>query len=192
MSCMLMHRFPLPGPFQPAMRMGTAGVNNWIYSFMRQFILPVFLVLSIPLAAQAEVECTDRPECWPEGSAMHTGLLLARQLEQAEALLARQHDALLKLVTVSAHGDSRLLNALGAQQAAWLNYRGEECELIGALTGAGGSWPSTYALRCKLNHTEQRLRRVRSAFRCVSNMPPEQRVWDQNRCLQQLAPLTNK
>lgn len=163
---------------------------------MRSFLLPTLLALSTPLMAFAEVECTNRPECWPEGSSMRTGLLLARQVQQTEELLASTHDELIALVASSVNGeihvDQRLLGALKSQQAAWLKYRDEECELIGALTGSGGTWPSTYASRCEANHAEQRLRRVRSAMRCVQRIPAERRLFEQNACLQQLAPLTNK
>ena len=163
---------------------------------MRKIYLLFFVVTSIPTLAFAEVQCTDRPECWPEGSSMHTGLLLVQQQNSAEKLLASKHEELVKLVSSSsAEGvrvDERLLAALKTQQAAWLRYRTEECELVGSLTGAGGTWPSTYANRCEVNHTDQRLRRVRSAIRCIEKIPNEKRIFEQNNCLQQLAPLTNK
>jgi len=160
-------------------------------------ILRFFLVLSIlPSFAVAQVECTDKPECWPDGSAMRTGLLLVQKQKIAEQLLARKHEELIKLVSSSSAEritmDERLLAALKTQQVAWLKYRDEECELIGSLTGAGGSWPSTYAIECESNHTEQRLRRIRSAIACIEKIPNGNRIFEQNRCLQQLAPLTNK
>ena len=127
---------------------------------------------------------------------MHTGLLLVQQQKATEKLLASTHEELIKLVVSSSTQensvDGRLLSALRTQQAAWLKYRTEECELIGSLTGAGGTWPSTYANRCEVNHTDQRLRRVRAAIRCIERIPGEKRVFDQNACLQQLAPLTNR
>ena len=127
---------------------------------------------------------------------MHTGLLLVQKQQAAEKLLASKHDDLIKLVASSSTSgipvDERLLAALKTQQAAWLKYRTEECGLIGSLTGAGGTWPSTYANKCEVNHTERRLYRVRSAIRCIEKIPSEQRLFEQNNCLQQLAPLTNK
>lgn len=127
---------------------------------------------------------------------MHTGLLLVQQQKAAERLLTRKHGELIKLVSSASSGgigaDERLLAALTTQQAAWLKYRTEECELTGSLTGAGGTWPSTYANRCEANHTDLRLRRVRSAIRCIEKIPYEKRIFEQNNCLQQLAPLTNK
>jgi uncharacterized protein YecT (DUF1311 family) len=127
---------------------------------------------------------------------MHNGLLLVQQQNASEKLLVSKHEELVKLVSSSSteeiRVDERLLAALKTQQAAWLKYRTEECELVGSLTGAGGTWPSTYANRCALNHTDQRLRRVRSAIRCIEKIPNKNRVFEQNNCLQQLAPLTNK
>jgi uncharacterized protein YecT (DUF1311 family) len=127
---------------------------------------------------------------------MHTGLLLVQQRQQMGRRLASKHEELVKLVASSAsgeiHTDERLLAALKTQQTAWLRYRAAECELVGSLTGAGGTWPSTYANQCEVNHTEQRLRRVRSAIRCIRKIPSEKRLFEQNTCLQQFAPLTNR
>ncbi len=163
---------------------------------MRKIFLSFLLLASIPLSAFGEVKCTDRPECWPEESAMHTGLLLVQQLNAVEKLLMSKHDELVRIVSSSSSAeikvDERLLAALKTQQSAWLKYRTEECELIGSLTGAGGTWPSTHANRCEVNHTEQRLGRVRSAIRCIEKIPIEKRLFEQNECLQQLAALTNK
>src|SRR5476649_1238360 len=116
-------------------------------------ILRFLLVLSVlPSLAVAQVECTDKPECWPDGSAMRTGLLLVQKQKTVEQHLARKHGELIKLLSSSSNEritvDERLLVALKTQQVAWLKYRDEECELIGSLTGAGGSWPSTYANEC--------------------------------------------
>lgn len=168
----------------------------WVFTNMRIIFLTLLTLSSIPILAFAEVECTDRPECWPDGSSMQTGLLLVQQQNTVEKLLANEHEELVKLVSSSSTGenpaDERLLAALKTQQAAWLKYRTEECELIGSLTGAGGTWPSTYAKQCEVNHTDQRLRRITSAIRCIEKIPNEKRFFEQNNCLQQLAPLTNK
>jgi len=159
------------------------------------YALLVALVF-IPFFAFANDQCTDRPECWPEGSAMHTGLMLVQRQRAAETVLQKVHNELISLVASSASGevkpDERLLAALRTQQVAWLKYRTEECELIGALTGAGGSWQSTYANRCEVNHTEQRRRRLQSAMQCIKKIPLQDRLFEQHNCLQQLAPLTNK
>lgn len=142
--------------------------------------------------------CTDRPECWPEGSAMHTGLTLVASLQKTSAQLKTMHDELIALLSDSPnyngenYPDSRVISALTAQQISWGKYRSDECELIGSLTGAGGSWPSTYANRCEVNLTEERLRRVNSAIKCIQKIPVENRWMEQARCLQQLAPLANK
>ena len=164
---------------------------------MNSKIFPVLLILWLATnSALAQVECTDKPECWPEGSAMHTGLLVVEKQKNAELSLASKHKELIRLVSSSSVDgitvDERLLAALDTQQVAWLKYRTEECELIGSLTGAGGSWPSTYANQCETNHTQVRLRRIRSAISCIKKISVDKRILEQNRCLQQLAPLTNR
>jgi uncharacterized protein YecT (DUF1311 family) len=164
---------------------------------MRSYLLFLLALTVIPLSTFAEVECSDRPECWPEGSAMHRGLLLVEKQKTLETQLVNKHEELVNLVSSAATPErvwinERLLKALKTQQAAWVKYRSEECELIGSLTGAGGTWPSTYANQCEVNHTELRLRRVRSAIKCIGKISEEKRWFEQNNCLQQLAPLTNK
>lgn len=127
---------------------------------------------------------------------MHTGLLLNQKQNNAEKQMAAKHTELIYLVSSSStdaiHVDERLIEALKSQQAAWAKYRNEECELIGSLTGAGGSWPSTWRAQCVANHTSLRLRRIRSAIACIQKIPNDTRSFEQNRCLQQLAPLTNR
>jgi uncharacterized protein YecT (DUF1311 family) len=158
---------------------------------LRLFLLPALIFPALAMG-QTPGQCTDKPECWPEGSAMHTGLLLHQNQEKIEKQMGAKHAELVDLVSAvdAAHG--RLVEALRSQQAAWAKYRSEECELIGALTGAGGSWPSTWAAQCTANHTDQRLRRIRSAITCIQKIPTDNRAFEQNRCLQQLAPLTNR
>lgn len=142
--------------------------------------------------------CTDRPACWPEGSAMHTGLTLVAGLQKKSAQLKQKHEELIALLSDSPayngekYPDTRVISAMKAQQISWEKYRSDECELIGSLTGAGGSWPSTYANRCDVNLTEARLTRVNSAIRCIKKIPLEDRWTEQASCLQQLAPLANK
>ena len=173
-----------------------AHLKHWASTDMRKIHLLLLALSLIPILAFADDECTDRPECWPEGSSMRNGLLLVQQQNAAEKLLAIKHQELIKLVSSSSteevRVDERLLAALKTQQVAWLKYRTEECELVGSLTGAGGTWPSTYANKCAVNHTDQRLRRVRAAIQCIEKIPNEKRLFEQNNCLQQLAPLTNK
>ena len=157
----------------------------------------IALLVALPLLALANpVDCTDKPECWPEGSAMQMGLLLNQKQEKADKQMAAKHAELVSLAAASSSDstpvDERLIKALTSQQAAWALYRYEECELIGSLTGAGGRWPSTWAAQCVANHTELRLRRIRSAIACIQKIPDDKRFFDQNRCLQQLAPLTNR
>ncbi|ARU26612.1 lysozyme inhibitor LprI family protein [Cellvibrio sp. PSBB006] len=145
-----------------------------------------------------EVQCTDRPECWPEGSAMHTGLVIAEKRRKVSSQLEVKLADLIALLASSPdnngdiYPDSRTISALKKQQPAWDQYATDECELIGSLTGAGGSWPSTYATRCKFNLMEERLRRINSSIKCIQKIPLEKRWLEQSSCLQQLAPLANK
>jgi len=142
------------------------------------------VLVAAPAAAQ--------DDGWPEGSAMHTAGLHVKRRDAAAAVQAKLDARLLKLLseaTFQGYPDDRLITALKAQQAAWANYVPEECELIGAMTGAGGSWPTAYNLRCQANLAEQRVRRTRAAIRCVEASAPDKRMFEQSHCLAQLAPL---
>lgn len=63
---------------------------------------------------------------------------------------------------------------------------------MGALTGAGGSWPSTYAVACELKQTQQHLRQVRAALKCLDKMPVKEHWLEQNRCLSPLIALPQR
>lgn len=132
---------------------------------------------------------------WPEGSAMSVGGLENQRLSIASAELAKLDKRLLTLVSEAQQTspaippDELLIKALKVQQAAWRRYLPDECGLIGDLSGAGGSWPSTYAVRCEANLLEMRVRRTRASIRCLEKMTPAKRRLDQGGCLYQLAPL---
>ena len=153
------------------------------------------LLLTTCALALAAAPATAQEESWPEGSAMHTGGLEVKRRNAASAVLEALNGRLLTLVTEARTQsppippDGRLIKALEAQQAAWKRYVGDECELVGSLSGSGGSWPSAYAVRCEANLAELRVRRTRAAISCIEKMPPATRRLDQNRCLYQLAPL---
>ncbi|WP_375058593.1 lysozyme inhibitor LprI family protein [Zobellella sp. DQSA1] len=124
---------------------------------------------------------------------MHTALLQAEQQQHLDKQLARQHQELVAQVALSAPvGMERVVAALQAQQAAWLNYRREECELVGSLTGAGGTWPSTHAIICEVTLTEQRLGHVQRATQCIERTRNEERTHGQSDCLQPLASLVHR
>ncbi len=144
------------------------------------------MLFTIPNKSVAQDEITD----WPEGSAMHTGLLYKKTHDDSKKSLEKKHKQLIKIVTKNSPDDSRLINAIKAQHIAWLKYYATECEIIGALSGAGGSWPSTYAMGCQANLMDQRLRLVSSAINCINKIPSDKQQSEQNGCLYQLSPFT--
>ncbi|MFX8907101.1 lysozyme inhibitor LprI family protein, partial [Acinetobacter baumannii] len=68
---------------------------------------------------------------------MNSGLTEAEKLEKLDKLLDKRHQELVK--ALGDQVDERLLSALGAQENSWRQFRKDECELVGTLTGAGGS-----------------------------------------------------
>ncbi|MGY0798157.1 lysozyme inhibitor LprI family protein [Lysobacter sp. A286] len=155
--------------------------------------LRTLLVLATAIMV-APVLAQDKRSDWPEGSSMHTGFLMAERRDAAEAQLEQQQARLMALVIGSRtrFPDQRLVSALQSQHAAWLVYRTAECELFGALTGAGGTWPTTHALGCDGQQTEQRVEEVAMAIACIEALPAEEREFSQNACLYPLAPISGE
>jgi hypothetical protein len=107
-----------------------------------------------------------------------------RNLEKRQAVL---------LDLLEAMSDERVVDAVRALHDSWLEYFPQECELFGSLSGAGGSWPSTYAVKCEANLMYRRYRRLGHVVACVERARsdnPVNRQWATNTCLYQLSPLT--
>ena len=163
---------------------------------MRALLLSVLLLITTPYVVAADVECTDRPECWPEGSAMHTGLLRRQAEEKLRTQLQKRHDELVAIISTKqiVNGteyleDQRLVEAVQAQQKAWQQFKDGECELIGSLSTGASTWQSARAVECEMNLTRQRLKRMQHAIRCIQKIEPTERRFNQQTCLFQLAPL---
>ena len=147
---------------------------------LNRFRIAAVLLVAVTGSASAE----DRT--WPPGSAMHTAGLHVQRRDQAARTLKQLEQRLLPLASSPSDGVGP---ALTAQEAAWARYVREECSLVGALTGSGGSWPTAYTLQCQANLTELRVRRTRAAISCIERIPTEQRPFLRARCLNQLTPL---
>jgi uncharacterized protein YecT (DUF1311 family) len=160
---------------------------------MRKILISLFV---LPIACLGAEECTDKPECWPEGSAMHTGLLRRAAEEALRTELQQRHNELMALVStrttekgVEYLDDQRLVEAVAKQQESWEQFKAAECELIGSLSTAASTWQSAKAVECEVNLASQRLNRLREAINCVKRIAPEKRRFEQQSCLYQLAPL---
>jgi uncharacterized protein YecT (DUF1311 family) len=153
--------------------------------------LPFLLLAMFSLACAAAPACTDRPECWPEGSAMRTRLEEAGHADAQQKLLDAEYSALVELVaSARAKGlapESRLLGALTEQQAAWNDFMAKSCELAGVLTGAAPNWQSAWAAKCETAQRERRLGQLREVSGCIRRLPEDRRLFEQEQCLRQLA-----
>jgi uncharacterized protein YecT (DUF1311 family) len=163
---------------------------------MKTVTLLLIFLAAIPLTAFAEVECSDRPECWPEGSSMRTGLLRRAEEEKLGRQLQESYNELVELIStkeivkgVEHLEDYRLVEAVKAQQKSWNQYKTIECELIGSLSTGFSPFQSAKAVECEGNLTSQRLKRMQHAIRCVKRIPPTDRRFNQQGCLFQLAPM---
>jgi hypothetical protein len=63
--------------------------------------------------------------------------------------------------------DDDQAQAIKEQITAWNTYKSTTCHVIGMATGAGGSWPSTYAARCEKGLNYDRYIATKNALRCM-------------------------
>jgi uncharacterized protein YecT (DUF1311 family) len=133
-----------------------------------------------------------RARAWAVAAAMLLPTLAAAQQnapplpERVRALdesLMQEHDELLQRVAPAVRDQGRLIAALKAQQAAWLQYRDAACVLAGTLSGAGGSAASIRTLQCKAEWAEAQRMRLWTALDCIGQGAPADRAAELDRCL---------
>lgn len=147
------------------------------------------LLLLAPAMLAAQATPVREPPCTPQGSAMCTGVTLATTLASLDRRLDRRHAALVPLVrgdTAAGDEDVRITMAVDTLHATWRRLRDDDCELHGALTRAGGSWPSVWAVDCAIAATRARITTVDAAIRCIEKLPADQRRFERFTCLERL------
>ncbi len=127
---------------------------------------------------------------WPEGTAMHTLYVVGDELEAARSALADARDRLLTALDGDVDEPSPLARAVTSQHESWLAYRNADCELAGALTGAGGAWPSVHGISCRIEHITQRIKAVHAASICLRALPSNGADYERLECLQELVDWT--
>ncbi|MEI7036261.1 lysozyme inhibitor LprI family protein [Fulvimonas yonginensis] len=162
---------------------------------MRVMLIAAVLSLASGGAAGQDARCTDRPECWPTGSAMHEGLAAGQRLARTQKHLDAQQEALVALVEksqIDGFTDERLIAAIKGDYVAWVAYRQAQCQLEGTLTQAGGSRQTTYAVLCEESWVSNRIRLVSGILACIQQLPEKTRPFDQQTCLEKLETVVPK
>lgn len=151
---------------------------------MKSTIISILLLYSFSAVAD---DCTEKKECWPEGSAMRTGMEYSEKLASFDERMRKDHKALIGLL-MDLNINDYLIDSLRSQQDAWIKFRDEDCALAGTLTGAGGSWPSTWGLSCQVSMTSKRLGQVQLAAMCLNKIDKKNLDMDYPRydCLNRL------
>lgn len=154
------------------------------------FLIAVLLMLSTAASHASQEDASDVLNSWPEESAMHTIALQMDRRHDADESVKRKHAILIDLLEHPRDGgmltNSSLLYALAAQQKAWFDYRQHECELVGALTGAGGNWPTAWEIICEADQAESRLEIINSTVACVEKSYEAEASLDRIECLEKL------
>lgn len=136
---------------------------------MKIIVAIVLLLADFP--AFASGNCVDRKECWPEESANYVAFEHRDELEKTDKQIAKKVTLLIRQVEKASRKTDApaqlLVMEFSAQQQAWNSYRKADCALTGAITGAGGGWPTAYALECEVDVSRRRLKTLESAIECI-------------------------
>lgn len=134
-------------------------------------IIVAIVLLLVDFPALAGGNCVDRKECWPEESANYVAFEHKVELKKTDEQIAKKATLLIRQVEKASRktnaSEQLLVMAFSAQQQAWNSYRKADCELAGAITGAGGGWPTAYALKCEVGVSRRRLTTLESAIECI-------------------------
>lgn len=122
------------------------------------------------------------PALAQEPTAQRTGPPLPERVRTLDEGLKQEHDQLVQRVAAETRDQGRLVAALKAQQAAWLQNRDATCALAGLLE----SPQSNRSLQCKADWSEAQRLRMWSALDCIGQAPPAERAAELDRCLQAL------
>jgi uncharacterized protein YecT (DUF1311 family) len=121
---------------------------------MRAWFAIAVLVLPAS-AALAALDCTDKPECWPEGSAMNVGLKARQRLETADRELNATYQRILKSLPADAD-DNNPKGTLVSGQREWVKFRDADCAAVGEVSGGVRMWKSAYEVACEADMTQAR------------------------------------
>lgn len=149
-----------------------------------------FIILNNKKQPMAKDECNDKPECWPEGGAMHTILTFEKKSKIVMKKVQKKHKELVSLISTKEYlADKRLIDAMAKQQIAWENYIPKECELIGLLSDGANIWQSADSVGCRLDLVEERYKKLENVTDCIKKIALKDRQYNFKNCLFQVAPL---
>jgi uncharacterized protein YecT (DUF1311 family) len=111
----------------------------------------------------ADAECTDRPECWPEGSAMHTGLVARQELATADKELNTVYSRIIAGLPAD-EADNYPKKALVAAQREWIKFRDANCASVGEVSGGVRMWKSAATVQCETAMTQARVKELVQTF----------------------------
>ncbi|MBH0062398.1 MULTISPECIES: hypothetical protein [Pseudoalteromonas] len=108
---------------------------------------------------------------WPEGGAMHTGNTYNLEGNRYKTKISKMMDEIYPQLN-----DDYQVDAVKAQIKAWEQYIDATCNVVGIATGAGGSWPSTYSVKCERSLSYDRYFATKNALKCVNRLSKEEFV----------------
>ena len=151
-------------------------------------MLTIALITSIlylaPPPTREVVLSPEKEEDWPVGSAMQVGLAHKKRTDVLNKAISARGAELIELIEQDVEEpDAQIQEALNTEQLEWFRYRDASCELVGAATGAGGSWPSTYGAECRVIISQRRLALLEACITELREMEPKNRRWQVEKCI---------
>ena len=128
-----------------------------------------YLILASLIVPATGLADHHRPEDWPEGSAMHTGLTAKLELVAADERLNRVYEQLMRaLPEDDLEGDHYPKKTLREAQRAWIRFRDAECALRGETEGGMRMWKSAFDTMCQSELTQARVERLEELLGSVT------------------------
>ena len=106
---------------------------------------------------------------------------LPERVRALDESVVQEQDELLRRVAPAVSDQGRLVAALKAQQAAWLQHRDATCALTGLLGSPSAA--ATRSLQCKAEWAEAQRMRLWTALDCIGQAAPAERAAELERCL---------
>ena len=111
-------------------------------------------------------------EEWPSGSAMYSGSLAVHE----KVYFQEKSDNILEKIYTKIPEEYQE-DVIKKQVQALRNYADSACLIVGMSSGAGGSWPSTYSVRCEAGIAFQHYKSLKNSLKCIERVEEQSYIF---------------
>jgi hypothetical protein len=162
---------------------------------MKKGLIAVFIAL-LPSMVYSASDCSEKPECWPEGSTRRISLeyrdaaekQARRIFEESEAIV----DLLSDLMPEGSYEMKKITKAVPKHTKLQVEYIESECDIAAfAMEGGSGMGTNKKYQLCRLNQLDTYRRILLNARKCLSRARESSYTGiAAAKCLYQIAPST--